>query len=126
MSTLPQSHLNISSNVIGGNFLRYEFGLKDVGKIAEKGTLFIISMRSPLGKKNAKRFWEDVVGRVAASSHKFINYAYLLFLTEEKIVYYCCYESSHFYDVVVDIIRAAYRDFVGGVPEILIECEEFR
>ena len=120
-----------SDCIQGGNFYRYRFLFSDLNQLTERGTLMNVSLRVSLKTPQRRpalllqEFWEDVAGRVDASAHKFNEFAYLLSLSSEGVTYYCCYETSHFYDVLIDIVRAAYRDAIGGIPDVEVVCEQY-
>lgn len=117
--------------VHGGNFLNYHLTFTGLHGLTEAGSLLTVRLRDGshrLGGWEALDLWEDVVGRTASASARSITGAYLLSLSCAGIAYYSSHDTSHFYDILMDTVRAACRDAVGpdgGIPDIIVRHERF-
>ena len=117
--------------VQGGNFLSYLLTFTDLRRLTEPGCLLTVCLRDgshSLGGWELLDLWEDVAGRVASASAGAICYSYLLSLSCAGIAYYSSYDTSYFYDILMDTARAACRDAIGpdgGVPDIVVRRERF-
>ena len=110
--SVDTSFISIGKNrsITGSNALNYRFALLSEERICREGTLYVVTLdkASELPPNEAILLWEDVAGRLTASSLSCMNYAFLLGIGN-GISYFTCFEEEAFFDSLMASARSAYK-----------------
>lgn len=119
--------LGNNQSVIGNNAIDYKMIFSGCDKFCRQGSLFLVSLEPDckVAPEKERRFWEDVAGRLAASSAGCLDYAFLIALGE-GIGYYSCYEEEIFFDSLMASTRSAYRKRFKKEVSVSVVKENYR
>lgn len=110
--SVDTSFISLGKNrsITGSNALNYRFALLSEERICREGTLYVVTLdkTSELPPYEAILLWEDVAGRLTASSLSCMNYAFLLGIGN-GISYFTCFEEEAFFDSLMASARSAYK-----------------
>jgi len=113
-------------NVVGGNYLHYRVTMRHLEDLNVPGCHIAATLNnSNLSSEQKKKIYEITAGKLGASTSRVHDYTYLLSLSQSNISYYCCYEDKVFFDEFMACLRSAFREVVGGTPDISAERTYF-
>lgn len=113
-------------NVVGGNYLHYRLTMRHLEDLNVPGCHISVKLNnSDIQNNTKKKVYEVTAGKLGASTSRVHNYTYLLSLSSDNISYYCCYEDKVFFDEFMSCIRAAFKEVVGGTPDVSVERTYF-
>lgn len=112
--------------LVGGNALNYTLSSLDCDNICRSGSLILVTLsaESKITPEKEKRYWEDVAGRLAASSAECIGYSFLISLGT-GIGYFSCYDQDNFFDCLMVSARSSFKKIFNSEVKLSVIKENY-
>lgn len=116
-----------SNSVLATCALDYRFTFSGCDNFCREGVLYLLTLDEScrVEREQERKLWEDVAGRLAASSNPSMRYSFLLSLGT-GIGYFSCFDWDIFYDALVASTRSAYKKMFQKEVSLVVTKERYQ